>query len=138
MELIKKLIKKFCTREFILYILFGILTTIVNIGSFYIMTNYIHLEENLSNVISTIIAVLLAYFTNRKLVFNSQAISFNEKLNEFSKFILGRVTTMIIEFIGFSLLFDILHIQELISKTIITIFVIILNFFISKFFAFKN
>ncbi|MCI9015658.1 MAG: GtrA family protein [Clostridia bacterium] len=138
MELIKKLIKKFCTREFILYILFGIFTTIVNIGSFYIMTNYIHLEENLSNVISTIIAVLLAYFTNRKLVFNSQAISFNEKLNEFSKFILGRVTTMIIEFIGFSLLFDILHIQELISKTIITIFVIILNFFISKFFAFKN
>ncbi len=138
MELIKKLIKKFCTREFILYILFGIFTTIVNIGSFYIMTNYIHLEENLSNVISTIIAVLLAYFTNRKLVFNSQAISFNEKLNEFSKFILGRVTTMIIEFIGFSLLFDILHIQELISKTIITIFVIILNFFISKFFAFKT
>ena len=85
-----------------------------------------------------LLSVLLAYFTNRKLVFNSQAISFNEKLNEFSKFILGRVTTMIIEFIGFSLLFDILHIQELISKTIITIFVIILNFFISKFFAFKN
>ena len=138
MELIKKLIKKFCTREFILYILFGIFTTIVNIGSFYIMTYYIHLEENLSNVISTIIAVLLAYFTNRKLVFNSQAISFNEKLNEFSKFILGRVTTMIIEFIGFSLLFDILHIQELISKTIIIIFFIILNFFISKFFAFKT
>lgn len=138
MEQIKTLIKKFCTKEVILYVVFGVLTTLVNIVSFYILINFIHLEENLSNVIAIILCVLFAYFTNRKLVFNSQASTSKEKFAEFSKFILGRAFTMIVEIVGFFLMFNIFHIQELISKVFISVIVIILNFFISKFFAFKK
>lgn len=138
MEQIKSIIKKFCTKEVILYVVFGVLTTIINIGSFYIMTNFINLEENLANAIAIILAVLVAYFTNRKMVFNSTASNFKEKLTEFFKFIIGRAFTMIVEFVGFFLMFNVLHIQELISKTFITVLVIVLNFFISKFFAFKK
>ena len=61
-----------------------------------------------------------------------------EKILEFFKFMLGRAFTMVVELIGFYLLFNILGIQKLISKTLITVIVIILNFFISKFFAFKK
>ncbi len=138
MEKLIGLIKKVCTKEVIFYGLFGILTTVINIGIFYLLSNFIHLEENLSNNIAIITAVLFAYFTNRKLVFNSTASNFREKLAEFGKFILGRLFTMVIESAGFFLLFNVLHIQELISKTTITVIVIILNFFISKFFAFKK
>ena len=94
--------------------------------------------ENLSNIIAIILSVLFAYFTNRKLVFNSTAVTFKENLKEFYKFILGRLFTMILEIVGFYLLFNIMHIHELISKLFITVIVIILNFFISKFFAFKK
>ena len=135
---LNNIFKKLLTKEVIFYIIFGVFTTIVNIGSFYILTNFINLEKNISNLLSIIIAVLFAYFTNRKLVFNSQATTFNEKLNEFFKFIVGRAFTMVVEFVGFFVLFNLLHIHELISKTSITIIVIILNFFISKFFAFKH
>ena len=45
---------------------------------------------------------------------------------------------MVIEAVGFYLLFSIIGIQEMISKVLISIIVIILNFFISKFFAFKK
>lgn len=138
MELIKNLVKKFCTKEIILYGIFGVLTTLVNITVFYILTHFILLEENLSNVIAIILAVLFAYFTNRKLVFNSTASTLKEKLYEFGKFILGRTFTMIVELVGFFLMFNIIHIEELISKILISIIVIILNFFISKFFAFKE
>lgn len=138
MELIKNLIKKFCTKEIIFYGIFGILTTLVNIAIFYVLTHFIHLEENLSNAIAIVLAVLFAYFTNRKLVFNSTASTVKEKLYEFGKFILGRVFTMIVELAGFFLMFNIMHIQELISKILISILVIVLNFFISKFFAFKK
>lgn len=138
MEKLTTLIKKVCTKEVIFYGIFGILTTIINIGIFYLLTHIFHVEENLSNNIAIITAVIFAYFTNRKLVFNSSASNFKEKLIEFGKFILGRLFTMVIESIGFYLLFNILHIQELISKASITIIVIILNFFISKFFAFKK
>lgn len=96
------------------------------------------MEENISNAIAIILAVLFAYFTNKDLVFNSKAESFKEKILEFFKFMLGRAFTMFVELIGFYLLFNILGIQKLISKTLITVIVIILNFFISKFFAFKN
>lgn len=138
MELIKRLIKKFCTKEIIFYGIFGVLTTLVNIAVFYVLTHFIHLEENLSNAIAIVLAVLFAYFTNRKIVFNSTASTLKEKLYEFGKFILGRAFTMIVELVGFFLMFNIMHIQELVSKILISIIVIILNFFISKFFAFKK
>ena len=137
MEKIKKLSEKLLTREVILYVVFGVLTTIVNLGSFYIMNNLLKWEENISNFIAIVLAVLVAYVTNKDLVFHSTAESIKEKLNEFIKFIAGRVFTMIIEFIGGWILFQ-TAIPEMISKLFMTVIVIILNFFISKFFAFRN
>lgn len=131
-------IRKILTVEVSLYIVFGVLTTIVNIGSFAILTALLGMEENSANVIAITLAVLFAYFTNKGLVFNSTASTFTEKLFEFFKFMLGRLFTMVIEFSGFFLLFNMLHIHKFISKTVVTIVVIILNFFISKFFAFKK
>lgn len=138
MEKIKELIKKFCTKEVIFYIVFGILTTIINIGSFYILNSLIHIEENKANIIAILLAVIFAYFTNRSLVFHSQADEFGEKVVEFCKFILGRLFTMAIEYIGCALLFKYAPIPAIVSKCAITVIVIILNFFISKFFAFKS
>ena len=142
-KLIKKIsenrfAKKIFTKEVVLYAIFGVLTTLVNIGSFYIMTKFFHINENLSNNIAIVIAVLVAYFTNKDMVFHSKADGFSEKFIEFCKFILGRLFTMVVESIGGSLLFKFVPIPAIISKCIITIIVIILNFFISKFFTFKS
>ena len=137
MDTLKNIAKKVLNREVIFYTIFGILSTLVNFITFYILTK-ISVEENLANFIAIIMAVLFAYFTNRKIVFNSKAETFKEKLKEFYKFILGRVFTMFVEMFGFYLLFNIMSIHEIISKLVITIIVVILNFFISKFFAFKK
>lgn len=141
MDKLKSLIKKFCTREVILYAFFGICTTCINVFSFMLLSSVFGLEENLASNIGIIIAVLFAYFTNRKLVFSSTASNLKENLIEFGKFMLGRAFTMIVESVGFWFLFTILKItyfDGIISKLTITIIVIILNFFISKFFAFKK
>ena len=134
----RSFIKKLFSKEVILYVVFGALTTLVNIGSFYIMTTFIGINENTANNIAIVLAVLVAYFTNKDLVFHSQASGFGENFIEFSKFILGRLVTMFIESIGGSLLFRYAPIPSIISKCLITVIVIILNFFISKFFAFKT
>ncbi len=138
MEKLKALIQKFCTREVIFYGIFGIFTTLVNVGTFFVLNSLLHVEENLANNIAIILAVLFAYFTNRKLVFHSEASSWKEKWIEFFKFILGRAVTMVIESVGCALLFAYAPIPTLVSKCIMTVIVIILNFFISKFFAFKK
>ena len=135
---VQTMIKKLMTKEVILYIVFGVLTTIVNIATFYVLTHYAHITENVSNIIAIISAVVFAYITNRKLVFNSTAKTFKEIVIEIFKFFSSRFFTMIVEFFGFMLLFNVLHIPNMISKAVVTILVIILNFFLSKFFAFKN
>lgn len=138
MQKSKELIKKICTKEVIFYVIFGVLTTLVNIGSFYVMTSIFHWNENTSNLIAISLAVLVAYFTNKDLVFHSEADGFGEKIVEFCRFILGRLFTMAFEYIGCFLLFKYVPIPTIISKCGITVLVIILNFFISKFFAFKK
>lgn len=137
MEKIKKLTKKLLTKEVILYIVFGITTSIINLGSFYILNTVLGWEENISNFIAIILAVLGAYISNKDLVFHSQAKTFKEKFTEFVKFMLGRAFTMLVELVGGVILFK-LPIPNIITKFGLTIIVIILNFIISKFFAFKQ
>lgn len=134
----KSFFKKLFSKEVILYVVFGALTTLVNLGSFYILTTFFGVNENSANNIAIVLAVLVAYLTNKDLVFHSQAQVFGEKFIEFCKFILGRLFTMFIESFGGSILFKYTPFHPMISKCIITVVVIILNFFISKFFAFKS
>ena len=133
-----KFVKKFLTKEIILYTVFGVLTTLVNIGSFFVMNTFFNISDNVANNIAIVLAVLVAYFTNKDMVFHSQANGFGEKFIEFCKFILGRLVTMFIESIGGSLLFKYVPIPSIVSKCIITVVVIVLNFFISKFFTFRS
>lgn len=134
---IKKIMKKILTKEVILYIIFGIMTTVVNLGSFYILNSIFKWNENVSNIIAILLAVLFAYITNKDLVFHSEAKKLKEKATEFIKFMIGRAFTMIVEFVGGIILFQ-LPIPKIITKLGLTIVVIILNFFISKFFAFNK
>ena len=141
MKKLKKLLKKY--EEIILYLLIGGLTTLVSLGTYYLLVITIldpknAIELQIANIISWICSVTFAYFTNRKIVFNSTASNAKEKLLEFGKFILGRAFTMIVELVGFFLMFNVIGLKELVSKILISIIVIILNFFISKFFAFKK
>ena len=108
----KSFFKKIFCKEVILYVVFGALTTLVNIGSFYVLSTFFGVNETSANNIAIVLAVLVAYFTNKDLVFHSEASGFGEKFIEFSKFILGRLFTMFIESFGGTLLF-IMHLSFL-------------------------
>ena len=101
------------------------------------MNSILDWDENISNFVAIVLAVLVAYITNKDLVFHSEAKSIKDRVIQFVKFMIGRVFTMIVEFVGGMILFQ-LPIPNIISKAFLTLIVIILNFFISKFFAFKR
>ena len=101
------------------------------------LVNAFNIEENISNIMSIIISILFAYFTNTYIVFRTKRNNIKERITEFFKFILGRSFTMVFEAVGFFLMFDILGITDIISKPLITFLVIVMNYFISKYFAFK-
>ena len=70
-----KTIKGLCLeyKDVILYVVFGALTTVVNLGSFFILNTLLKVDENVSNFIAIVLAVLVAYFTNKDMVFHSEA-----------------------------------------------------------------
>ena len=142
--MLKKIFKKICTKEVILYLIFGVLTTLINIGSFALLKKvFPELDSNIANAIAILLAVLVAYFTNRVWVFHSEAKGFKERFIEFCKFMAGRAFTLVVEWGADFLLFLIPVVKEnnnmqVIVKLIVTIIVVILNFFISKYFSFKT
>ena len=51
MDKIKQLLKKFLTKEIIFYIIFGVITTLINLLSFWLMNSVLNWNENLANAI---------------------------------------------------------------------------------------
>ena len=76
-EKISKLIKEVCTKEVIMYLIFGVLTTIVSLAVYYVLIFTLLNPENaiqlqIANILSWIAGVAFAYVTNRKFVFESK------------------------------------------------------------------
>lgn len=68
---IEKLWDKY--KDIIPYGVFGVLTTLVNIVSYWIFAHPFGLSVMVSTVLAWIYSVLFAYLTNRKWVFHSEA-----------------------------------------------------------------
>lgn len=157
MALIKSLFKKY--KEIILYLIFGVLTTLVNYIVYFsskIILQKLNVGEDINYKISTVIAwvvaVGFAYITNRIWVFDSSAKGGKQLTKELTLFVSARLFSLglelLIMFIGMDLLdagdFKLkllavmLPMGELITKTIAQIVIIVSNFVFSKLIIFKN
>ena len=132
MQKIKDLWKQY--QELINYLIFGVLTTLVNIVTFYLLT-MISVDWQISNMIAWITSVLFAYITNKLFVFESKN---NNIVKELVSFISFRLLSLGIDMICMYLFIDILSIPSLISKIIVNVIVVILNYVFSKLFIFKE
>lgn len=149
-EKIKKLFNKY--KELISYVFFGVLATIVSIGSFKIFD--VILGEHLymvSNVISWIITVIFAYFTNKLWVFQSKSWKPSIVIKELVGFFGARLFSLGVEELGLWLMIDQMNIDRigfdildfevngnLIAKVIMQVVIVILNYIFSKLIIFKK
>lgn len=141
-EKILNIYKKY--KEIINYIFFGVLTTVVNIVVklgllFTILDQSNSLELQFAVVISWILSVIFAYFTNKKYVFESKSKNY---FNEFITFILGRISTLLLEMLIMWFFITFLKLNSNLWVTLFTFisqfFVIVGNYIISKLFVFKK
>lgn len=127
-------------KELINYLIFGFLTTIVSLLVYYGLTFIIFnphnvLELQITNIISWFAGVVFAYITNRKYVFESK----NKKIvKESSKFLLSRITTLLIDMAIMGIFVSILGYNDKVIKIISQIVVIVSNYIFSKLFVFKS
>lgn len=136
MEKIKELYLKH--KEVINYLFFGGCTTVVSIGSFYLFNKVLGLNEHIANVLSWIFAVLFAYITNKKFVFDSKVNDTKGILKEVVSFFGARLLTLGIEEVILFVGSNLLHIDPMIVKIVAQVIVVLSNYFLSKLFVFKK
>lgn len=135
---IKELFNKY--REIIMYLIFGVLTTVVSLAVYYILVYTIlnpnnPFELQIANIISWIAGVTFAYFTNRSMVFQSKN---KNKLKEAGSFVLARVVTLIMDMLIMFVGVTLLHGNDKLLKLISQVIVIVSNYVFSKLFVFKK
>ena len=138
MRLLSEAYKKY--KEIIHYLIVGGLTTVVSLGTYYIcVLTFLNPNEpvqlQVANVISWIFAVIFAYFTNRKYVFESK----NENIvKEFISFINSRIITLLIDMFSMFLMVTCLTWSDKVAKLIVQVIVTIANYLFSKLLVFKK
>ena len=136
MSNIKELIIKY--KFIILYGIFGVLTTVINIGVYGVLYSGLGVSNVISNVIAWVISVLFAFITNKLWVFESKSFNFKLFVKELGSFTVCRVATGVLDlgimFVGV----DLLNGPAIILKVASNIIVIILNYVMSKIFVFKK
>lgn len=144
----KKLLNKILNRETILYLIFGVMTTLINFIVFELCNRAF--GEGLvlvSETIAFIVAVLFAFFTNKPFVFRSKDWSLKTLSRELPTFFGGRILSFLIE-AGLVLVardlfhagrFELLGISGLtIAKIPISVIVVIINYVFSKLLVFRK
>ncbi len=125
-------------EEGINYLIFGFLAFVLNYALFFLFESILHLNYLIATVLSWVITVIFAYWTNRTFVFKSKNVSQGSLFKEFVSFIGARIATEFLE-IGFMYLaVDILGMNSNIAKLIGQVLVIVSNYFLSKLWIFKK
>lgn len=135
MDTIKNLLIKY--KGVILYLIFGVLTTVINVAAYYVSYDICGISNLVSTMIAWVIAVAFAFITNKLIVFESKKWD-KDSIKEVFNFILCRVGTGVIE-VGFMYVFvDLLSFNGTIMKLITNFIVIVINYIASKLIIFKS
>lgn len=134
--MIRNLFKKY--KRVAAYLFFGVCTTLVNIAAYFVSTRFLHIGILISTALAWFLAVMFAYATNRKYVFESQNEAKKAVLIEFASFISCRLITGAIDLGMMYCFVDLLKLNDLIVKIAANLFVIISNYIASKLIIFTK
>ena len=123
-------------KQIILYLIFGALTTLINIITFYICNNLFVIEYKLSNIIAWTLSVIFAFVTNKTIVFSSK--DKKRIAYEVVSFLIARLLSLLFDMALMIFMIDVLKIDALLTKIFVNIFVVVINYLFSKFIIFRK
>lgn len=138
MNFIKKVWNYMTTPEMISYIIFGVLTTAINIAVFQAANKGLQWSWQAANILAWILAVLFAFITNKLWVFKSKSFQAIVLWREFISFVSARLLSLGVDYACLWLLIDHCHWNELLSKIVDNVLVIIINYALSKLLIFRK
>lgn len=121
-------------QEVISYLFFGVLTTLINFIFYLVLTDIFEVHYTVATVVSWIAAVLFAYITNKMYVFKTKG----NILKELGNFIVLRLLSLGLDLGLMVVMVTILQINDLFSKIVVNIIIVIINYLLSKFMIFQK
>ncbi len=125
-------------REVVLYILFGIVVTLANWVTYSVLVVFTPISITLSNFFAWIIAIVLAFVTNKFFIFENAGNNFKTILKESLMFLGMRIATGVIEVFLPSLLCSLgldqklFEIDGFYAKLIVSVIIVVINYILSK------
>lgn len=132
-----KMKKILWNKEVFWYAFFGFTTMIVGIAIYQGFV-YCGMDYKLANLFSLVLGKLYAYIMNKFFVFKVRSKNFVEWMKEFFRFFITRGATGLIDYFGVIILVEVFSVGEIISKYILQVIVIILNYILGKKIVFKK
>ena len=126
------------------YVFFGCLNVVVTWVSYAILVALLNINPTVSNAASWIFGVTFAFVVNKRYVFNSRSKKTATVGKEAASFTLGRIATGIISIVGFPIFYhlglnqEVMGIDGFLSKIVVTVIEVTLNYLISKYLVFKH
>ncbi len=136
MKYLKELLARY--RGIILYAIFGLLTTVVNVGVYYLCFSVIALSNVLSTLLAWFISVLFAFVTNKIWVFESRSFEAVVLLREALSFFSCRLLTGALDLVIMYVAVDVMGWNEMLWKLISNVIVIVSNYCASRILIFRK
>ena len=125
-------------EEGINYLIFGFLAFVLNYILYFVFADAMQMHYMAATVLSWVLTVVFAYWTNRTFVFKSQNKDTGSVVKEFVSFIGARIATEVLELVLMYVMVDLLSINDKISKLVCQALVILANYVLSKIWIFKK
>ena len=135
--MIKKIWDKVMNREVISYLIFGVLTTLVNWVVYAAMVK-VHIDYRIATAAAWAVSVLFAFIVNKIFVFQSYNLRPAYVIKEITSFVACRAVSGVMEMVFMIVMVSWIHMDEYISKIAVSVIVVIVNYVFSKLFIFRK
>lgn len=125
-------------RELLLYGIFGVLTTLINIVVYSLCYERLGISNVASNVTAWILSVLFAFVTNKIWVFDSKSTELSVLLREAASFFGCRLATGLLDLAIMYVTVDVMAWNSMLMKCISNVIVIVVNYIASKLVIFAH
>jgi putative flippase GtrA len=125
-------------RSIIAYGVFGVLTTAVNIVSYFVSYSVFGIPNVVSTALAWVLSVLFAFVTNKLWVFESKSLDRETVIREAIAFFACRAATGVLDIAIMFVAVDMMGWNALLWKLVSNALVIVLNFVASKLVIFKG
>ncbi|RKD32185.1 GtrA family protein [Lacrimispora algidixylanolytica] len=135
--MLKKIWRKLMSREVISYLIFGVLTTLVN-WVFYGSMVKTGIDYRIATAAAWVVSVLFAYVVNKIFVFQSYNMHLGYLIKEVISFTACRVVSGVMELVLMVIMVSWLNMGEYVSKVLVSVVVVVANYVFSKLFIFRK